>query len=74
MHSASASVKRLVEVFQRVHREGELHREILAFSIPYDNEAVRIYGHCAVINNDDAYIYHHLIRKIAFTDLDGNGK
>ncbi|KAL9116615.1 MAG: hypothetical protein Q9187_006857 [Circinaria calcarea] len=74
MHSASVSVKGLVELFKRIKREGELHRKILAFSVSHDNEAVRIYGHYALINGTETGFYRHAIHKFDITALDGKDR
>lgn len=74
MHNASVSVKGLVELFKIITREDELHRKILAFSVSHDNEAVRIYGHYALINEAETHFYRHTIRKFDFTEQDGKDK
>ena len=74
MHNASVSVKGLVELFKRISREDELHRKILAFSVSHDNEAVRIYGHYALINGIKTRFYRHIIRQFYITEQDGKDK
>ncbi len=74
MHSASVSVKGIVELFGRVGMQQILHREILAFSISHDNRAVRIYGHYALINGKDSKYYRHEIHAFDITALDGRDK
>lgn len=74
MHSASVSVKGIVELFKRVKRQDEIDRKILAFSVSHDNEAVRIYGHYALINENDTSFYRHPIKKFDFTSEDGKEK
>jgi hypothetical protein len=44
LHSMTLAVRGIVELLT-----AEIHREILAFSISYDHETVRIYGHFPVI-------------------------
>ena len=73
-HSMTIAVRAVVELFKLVKREKELHREILAFSISHDHEAVRIYGHYPIINGDETTFYRHPIRKFDFTELDGKEK
>ena len=70
-HSASVAVNAVVELYRAVSRQDELHREILAFSVSHDNEAVRIYGHYALTNGRETSFYRHLIRKFDFTDQEG---
>ena len=74
MHSASVSVKGLVELFKRIKREGDLHRKILAFSVSHDNETVRIYGHYALVNGTETGFYRHAIHKFDITALDGKDR
>jgi hypothetical protein len=68
------AVRGIVELFRLVKREKELHREILAFSISYNHETVRIYGHYPIINRNKTTFYHHPIHKFDFTKLDGKEK
>lgn len=71
MHSMTLAVRGVVELFRVVKREKELHREILAFSISYDNEEVRIFGHFPVIEGKRITYHRHPIHKFNFTALDG---
>jgi hypothetical protein len=52
----------------------ELHREILAFSISYDHETVRIYGHYPVIDEDRTAFYCYPIKKFGITSEEGKDK
>lgn len=74
MHSASVAVKGIVDLYRRVHRQDELHRTILAFSVSHDNEAVRIYGHYASLDGDNTYLYRHSIKKFDITSEEGKEK
>ncbi|RYO86212.1 hypothetical protein DL766_003570 [Monosporascus sp. MC13-8B] len=65
-HSMTIAVRAIVELFRAVKREGELHRQILAFSIAHDDSTVRIYGHYPVINGQVTQYYRHRIAKFAF--------
>lgn len=73
-HSVSVAVNAVVELYRAVSRQAELHRKILAFSVSHDHEAVRIYGHYALINGKDTAFHRHLIRKFDITDQDGKDK
>lgn len=73
-HSMTLAVRAVVELFKLVKREKELDREILAFSISHDHQAVRIYGHYPVIDEKNNYYYRQPIRAFDFTDLDGKEK
>ncbi len=73
-HSMTVAVRGVVELFKYVHREHELHRKILAFSISHDDSYVRIYGHYALIAGSEITFYRHPIHKFDFTDLDGKEK
>ena len=68
------AVRGVVELYKAVKREKELHREIFAFSISHDHQAVRIYGYYPVISGDKIIFYRHPIRKFDFTELDGKEK
>lgn len=74
MHSASVSVKGIVELFRRFQRQKKLHRIILAFSISHDNEMVRIYDHYPLIDGDDASVYRYPLRKFDITSEEGKEK
>lgn len=74
MHSASVAVKGIVDLYRRVNRQEELHRTILAFSVSHDNEAVRIYGHYALVDGDDTHFYRHSIKKFDITSEEGKEK
>lgn len=73
-HSMTVAVRAVVELFRKVRREKELHREILAFSISHDDDSVRLYGHYAVTVEPLPKYYRHTIRKFAFTEVDGKEK
>ena len=73
-HSMTLAVRGTVELFRLIKREKELHREILAFSISHDHEAVRIYGHYPVIDGDKTTFYRHPIKKFYFTSEEGKDK
>ncbi|KAK4143597.1 uncharacterized protein C8A04DRAFT_37384 [Dichotomopilus funicola] len=73
-HSMTLAVRAVVELFRVVKREGEVHRQILAFSVSHDDESVRIYGHYAVIDGEDTKYYRHPIRKYTFAEPEGKEK
>jgi primosomal protein N'' len=73
-HSMTIAVRAVVQLYRHVKREKEIHREILAFSISHDNEAVRIFGHYPVIDGDNTTFWRHPIHKFDFTALDGKDK
>ncbi|KAL8712712.1 MAG: hypothetical protein Q9225_006900 [Loekoesia sp. 1 TL-2023] len=73
-HSMTVAVRSVVELYRAVHREEELHREILAFSISHDHRSVRIYGHYPVIEGDNTTFYRHPIREFFFTASEGRQK
>jgi len=73
-HSASVAVNAVVELYRAVSRQDELHREILAFSVSHDNEAVRIYGHYALIVGAETRFYRHSVHKFDITAQDGKDK
>ncbi|TWU70855.1 hypothetical protein ED733_000488 [Metarhizium rileyi] len=73
-HSMTLAVRAVVELFRAVKREGEVHRQILAFSISHDHRSVRIYGHYPVIEGITTKFYRHPIHEFSFTALDGKEK
>ncbi|ATY67240.1 hypothetical protein A9K55_000341 [Cordyceps militaris] len=73
-HSMTLAVRAIVELFRLVGREGEVNRQILAFSISHDHRIVRIYGHYAVIQDKDTKYYRHPVHTFDFTTLDGKEK
>ncbi|TAQ83903.1 hypothetical protein B7494_g7771 [Chlorociboria aeruginascens] len=58
--SQTVRLRGLVTLFRLVHREQELHRKVLGFSISHDNEAVRIYGHYPFIDGKKT-TYHRCV-------------
>ena len=70
-HSMTLAVRGVVELFRLVKREKEVDRKILAFSISYDDESIRIYGHYAVVHGDQTTFHRHPIRNFSFTDRQG---
>ena len=73
-HSMTLAVRALVKLFRIVEREGELHRNILAFSVSHDHDSVRIYGYYPVIEDEKTKVYRHSIRKLFFYGIGGQGK
>lgn len=73
-HSMTIAVRDVVELYKAVKREKELSREILAFSISHDHNAVRIYGHYAVIDKNEPTFYRHPVKKFDFTSEEGADK
>lgn len=75
-HSMTLAVRAVVELFRLVNREGELHLQILAFSVSHNHEMVHIYGHYPVIDKTTAKVeyYRYPIRRFYFTELDGREK
>jgi hypothetical protein len=68
------AVRGIVKLFRAVKREDEVNRKILAFSVSYDDQSVRIYSHYPVIIGKDIKYYRHPIRDFSFTELDGKDK
>jgi hypothetical protein len=73
-HSMTIAVRSTVELFKLVKREKELHREIIAFSISHDAQAVKIYGHYPVIDGDKTTFYCQTLRSFFFTEQGGKDK
>ncbi|KAG5804260.1 hypothetical protein H9Q74_001692 [Fusarium xylarioides] len=73
-HSMTLAVRAVAELFRAVKREGEVHRQILAFSISHDHRLVRIYGHYPVMDGKNTKYYRHPIHEFSFAALDGKEK
>jgi hypothetical protein len=73
-HSATSSMRDVVELFRAVKKEKQLHREILAFSVSHDHRLVRIYSHYPMIEDQKTTFYRHPIREFSFTELDDKEK
>ncbi|KAH6884972.1 hypothetical protein B0T10DRAFT_98793 [Thelonectria olida] len=73
-HSMTLAVRAVAELFRAVRREGEVDRQILAFSISHDHRSVRIYGHYPVVDGKNTKYYRHPIHTYDFTALDGKEK
>ena len=73
-HRAAVAASAAVELYRLVSRQDQLNRRILTFSISHDNEAVRIYGHYALITEQHTRFYRHPIKKFDFTSEDGKEK
>ena len=73
-HSAAVAVNAVIELYRLVSRQNELHQRILTYSISHDNEAVRLYGHYALIKGTNTIFYRHPIKKCDFTSDDGEEK
>ncbi len=73
-HSAAVAANAVVELYRLVSRQDELHRKILTYSISHDNEAVRMYGHYALIKENNTLFHRHPIKKFDFTNEDGEEK
>ena len=73
-HSAAVAANAVIELYKMVSRQDELHRRILTYSISHDNEAVRIYGYYALIEEKHAIFHRHPIEKFDFTSDDGKEK
>jgi hypothetical protein len=73
-HNMTMAVRSIVELFRLVKREKELYREILAFSVSYNDRTVRIYGYYLMIDGKKTTFYRYPIREFSFTELDGKEK
>ena len=70
-HSAAVAANAIVELYRLVSRADELDRKILTYSISHDNEAVRIYGHYALIKGNQTLFYRDSVDKLDFTRKGG---
>jgi hypothetical protein len=67
-------VRGIIELFKLVKREKELYQEILAFSISYNHNIIRIYNHYTLIDKSKTTFYRHLIKKFDFISEEGKDK
>ena len=73
-HSAAVAANAVVELYRLVSRQDELNRKILTYSISHDNEAVRMYGHYALIKGNNTVWHRDPVDKLDFTRKDGKEK
>jgi hypothetical protein len=73
-YSMTLAVRGIVELFRLVKHEKELDREILAFSISYNDRTVRIYSHYTAINRPKTTFYCYSIKIFDFTSKDSKEK
>lgn len=73
-HSATFAANAVVELYKLVSRQDELNRKILSFSISHDNDAVRIYGHYALIKGKQTLFYREPVDTFVFTRKNGQEK
>jgi len=66
-HSAAVATNAIVELYRLMSRQDELNQKILTFSISHDNEAVRMYGHYALIKRKKTLFYRYSVDKLDFT-------
>jgi hypothetical protein len=62
-YSTMIVVRGIVRLFRLVKHEKELYREILAFSILYNHETIRIHSYYPVIDRDKTTFYYYYICK-----------
>jgi hypothetical protein len=67
LHNITLAIRGIVELFRLANRAHELHWEVLAFSISYDHEIVRIYEDFLVIKGIRVTYWQHVLRKYNFT-------
>ncbi|KAF7535570.1 hypothetical protein G7Z17_g13187 [Cylindrodendrum hubeiense] len=70
-HSTTLAVRAVVELFRSVKREGEVHRQILAFSVSHDDRLVRIYGYYPVLFGSDTWYCRQPMHAFDLTAQDG---
>lgn len=67
LHNIILAIRDIVELFRLTNCAHELHREVLAFSIFYDYEIIRIYEHFPIIEGTRVTYWRHVLRKYDFT-------
>ena len=73
-HNAAVAANAVVESYRLISRQNELNQKILTFSISHDHQAVKIYGHYALIKGKETTFYRYLLRHFSITDQDGKDK
>jgi hypothetical protein len=53
------ALRAVIELFRLRGREGDLHRQVIAFSVSHDDRTVRIYGHYPVIEGKKVTFNRH---------------
>lgn len=71
-HSMTLAVQGVVDLFRKVKREKEIHRELIAWSISHNEETAKIYGHYPVIDGANTTFHRHLIRIVNFYQPDSD--
>ena len=70
-HSAAVAANAVVELYRLISRQNELHQKILTFSVSHDHQAVKIYGHYALIEGQETTFYRHLIHHLSLLSRGG---
>ncbi len=70
-HTMALAARGIVELFRLVHREGEVHRQVLSFSVSHDHRSVRIYGYYPVIDGKDTKYYRQPIHEFSLVAAEG---
>jgi hypothetical protein len=73
-YSSGVAIRQVVDLYRKVSRQYELNQEVLSFSVSYDQEAVRIYGHYPVIDGDQTSVHRFPIKKFDITNGGGINK
>jgi hypothetical protein len=66
LHSQTVAIRGLVTLFRDVGCEDLLHQQILGFSISYNDEDVRIYGHYPYISGEEVTYHRQTVQFITF--------
>ena len=74
VHSAAVAANAVVELYRLVSREKELHRKILTFSVSHDHQAVKIYGHYALIKGKQTLFYREPVEALHVTGRNGQDR
>ena len=73
-HSMTVALRAIYILFKSVGRQRELNQKILTFSISHNHQAVRIYGHYPVVDNDNVTFFRHPIHEYSFIISEGKQK
>ena len=68
------AIRGIVELFRLMKHEKELHWEILAFLVLYNDRTVRICSHYPMIDGKKTTFYHYPIHEFSFMELDSKEK
>ncbi|KAK3669475.1 hypothetical protein LTR78_010661 [Recurvomyces mirabilis] len=68
LHGASVAGNTVIELYQKIAAEKELHQRILAFSVSHNQRIVKIFGHFALIDGRKITFHRHRLFEMELVD------